>query len=550
MMFPVRILILQLMVLPALLAGCSGDSSGTAPAPVVLTPYTVSGVVHYQDVEYAEFGWTGKKVYKPVRNAVVDLLAADNTVSATVTTDSAGYFLFSAVALAAAPAKVRVLAMSDPSGITDVVVRNASGGAVYSVGYSLAGLDLATPLNIDISQASGMGGVFNMLDVYQSALEYVASQVSVPVLPPLNVYWKNSFGSYTCDSTVPTYCPLGGGIYVLNSLGDQDEYDDDVLWHEFAHFIEYAIDATDSPGGAHTFTSNTLDLRLAWSEGHADYLQMALKRWLRATHPERLSIPIAFAETWYVDTDATGDFLIRLDMANPDTSLCGTGDCYIYSSNEIAIAKTLWTSSGDFSDNAIWGSFTGHLPTVNYSQRNLEPFWDGLLMQPGVTETAAKTRFVEQQINYEVDGHEPDNTIGMRGIVDCTAAATSCLIERHTLYNGAMVADIDIVPITVTNGHIYTISTSALTNGADTYLELLDSDGATVLAANDDVVNCGDPGLPQCSNNGSWFASRVVYNAAVTSDATRYVRVTSVPYASRWIGAGSYGGYSLTVTAN
>lgn len=211
------------------------------------------------------------------------------------------------------------------------------------------------------------------------------------------------------------------------------------------------------------------------------------------------------------------------------------------------MAKALSASSSEYGEDATRSSLTDYLPIVDHSQPHLDTFSDGLMMQPGVTEATAAGYFAERQINYAVDGLEADNAPGARNIVDCTVWGT-CLSESHTLYRGALLNDADVVPIAVADGKSYTITTSALINGVDTYLELLASDGVSVKAANDDQANCGDPGLPACSNNGLWFSSKVIYFSTATE--TLYVRVTATPYLARWIGAGGYGGYTLTVTAN
>jgi hypothetical protein len=72
-------------------------------------------------------------------------------------------------------------------------------------------------------------------------------------------------------------------------------------------------------------------------------------------------------------------------------------------------------------------------------------------------------------------------------------------------------SDVDVFRFSAFAGRVYTITTFDLDNGADTVLELVDSDLATVLARNDDFIG---------------YASRVDHIADLTQ--TLYVRI--LPY--------------------
>lgn len=530
--------------------GCS-DSSSSTPSnttPDATGPFIVSGSILYEDVEYAPTGQNGKTTMKPVRRAVVDLQGASGVVLATVTTDESGAFQFPEVTKT--PATIRVLAeATTPSG-TQVAIRDIYSKGRLATYYELAGQDLAQPVTIeiihDVSDTNQVAGIFNMLDVYLSGLEYANTQFTPDTpLPPLDVYWPNSLGSYTCPAFGVDICEQGFGIYVLWDANDQDHYDDDVLWHELAHYLEFAEGASDSPGGWHTFGDNTLNLPLAWSEGNADYFQMAVKRWLLAYHPERLSIPLASPPvTYYVDTSWDGTILASLDLANPG------GVPYVYATNEVAVAKTLWSTSQGYGEPAMWSAWLGYMPGITYRASSLETFWDGLLLRAGLTAGQLLPIFNERLINYAVDGHEADDSVGMRNLFDCTVVG-SCLQESHTLYQPALAADVDIVPIKVTAGLTYTIATGSLTNGADTFLRLLDANGNALTLPDGTEISSDDiPGLVCANgtvcNNGSNYSSRIVYTPSATGILN--VEISNAPYAYEI--AGAYGGYTLTVTAN
>ncbi len=538
---------LLLVVMLFASAGCSDSSSSTSAPPIseVTGPFTVSGSVNYEDVEYGPTGQNGKTTMKPVRLAVVDLQDASGAVLATVTTDQAGKFQFSAVTKT--PATLRVLAEATTPLGTKVTVRYLNGEGRLATYYDLVGQDLAQPVTVDIVRdASQIAGIFNMLDVYLSGLEYANTQFTpAKLLPPLDIYWPNTLGSYTCPAFGDVTCEMGPGIYVLSDwqADDQDHYDDDVLWHELAHYLEFSQGVSDSPGGWHTFADNTLDLTLSWSEGQADYFQMAVKRWLLANHPERLSIPPASPVTYYVDTSWDGNILAALDLANP-------GDApYVYATNEVAVAKTLWNTSQGYGESAVWSAWMSYMPVITYRASSLETFWDGLL-QAGLTAGQLLPLFNERLINYSADSHEFDDSVGTRSVVDCTLAGT-CINENHTLYQPALVAGMDIVPLKVSAGLTYTIATGNLTNGADTFLRLLDANG-NVLTMPDGITEISSDDIPgvvcangEICNNGSNFSSRILYTAP--ADGILNVELSNAPYAFEV--AGAYGGYTLTVTA-
>ena len=100
-----------------------------------------------------------------------------------------------------------------------------------------------------------------MLDVYASATQFIRELSNAP-MPELNVYWQNksnSYGTYYCfTNRYSRSCPQGKGIYILGGRssggGDTDHFDDDVLWHEYAHYLEGMVGAQDSPGGTHYLT--------------------------------------------------------------------------------------------------------------------------------------------------------------------------------------------------------------------------------------------------------------------------------------------------------
>ena len=209
-------------------------------------------------------------------------------------------------------------------------------------------------------------GAFNILDVYTSGAQFVQS-FSGSYPPAVTAFWKggNHYGTYFCTVVDPS-CIFGEGIYVLNYGGDTDEFDDDVLWHEYGHFIAAKYSKDDSPGGFHYLGSNDLDLRLSWSEGWGDFFPGAVKTWLNAT-PSLLSTAPGMAASQYVDTSGASGFFF--DFGNP------VGPLYVNSSSEVAVAKVLIDVRNAHTMQAVWDTFSSGFIKTATAPVNMEVFW-------------------------------------------------------------------------------------------------------------------------------------------------------------------------------
>jgi hypothetical protein len=133
--------------------------------------------------------------------------------------------------------------------------------------------------------------------------------------------------------------------------------------------------------------------------------------------------------------------------------------------------------------------------------------------------------------------------------------------QTHTLYStsrGPILGDIDHGYFAVTAGSQYTITTSSLLNGADTYIRIFgpDNSNSTPIASNDNLsglpyaapFNC-DANFGDCHENGNdLLASKIVLTSAMTTTPGNYfIEVTSS--SSRPLSAGRYGTYTMKVTS-
>ncbi|MGC9520852.1 MAG: NBR1-Ig-like domain-containing protein [Anaerolineae bacterium] len=99
---------------------------------------------------------------------------------------------------------------------------------------------------------------------------------------------------------------------------------------------------------------------------------------------------------------------------------------------------------------------------------------------------------------------------------DAPGAASGLLPGQVQVHNLHKPGDEDWLRLSVVPGTSYTITTEALGEAADTYLKLFDTDGTTLLAANDDIA----------TDSASWGSgSQLVWSAPEGSEGPYYVQV-------------------------
>ena len=554
-------------------SGTSGPSAPVTATPKAAAGSTLSGTVRYEDKEYNEFGFTGNILLKAVRHARVELIsAATGSVLNSMVTSATGTFSFDVSTLAGQTVYVRAEADGTPAN-GNIVVKNIAGNIYAKKSGSLT---VVSPMAADLSfvaPVSSAGGAFNILDVYTNASDFVGS-VDLATIPTLTVYWPSApnFGTYYCSENDGTaYCAQGEGIYVLSDQPaspdyDTDEYDDDVLAHEYGHFIARHFSKDQSPGGTHAYWVNDYDLRLAWSEGWGNFFETAVKDWLDHTDRSLLSIDAGTPISQYVDTATIPHhYYISLTLETPEVqsvpnSYCGLGspdECY-YASNEIAVANVLWKHLNvpNFGMQPIWDTFIS-LPTA--TPVNLEAFWDGWLTLRGVGTGSPELVtlndiYGSRSIFYHPDSYETDDSL-------LSAGTYSTVPQGHTLYSevSATHLDEDFVTVAATAGAVYTVTTSSLRNGAAPAVEVFGTDGTTVIAQSDPSLFLSYDALSGfwymnstnlCDSLGchvntvSTLKSTVSFSSPVDGNVTIRIR----PSDNRRPASGTFGSYILTVT--
>ena len=577
-------------------AGVSPLSPDVSVTPTTgITGITISGTASYEDKLYdLYYGMTGKTAYKPVRYAELELINANGGASLLATaTTATGYYSINATAYAGQTVYVRVISTAVPSGTQSLEVKDLAGTPAL---YAVASMNLtlsnnsAPAVNIAVPTSSAAGGAFNILDVYTSGFHFVNSLVSVPSPTlALTAYWQpgNTIGTWFCNIYDATDCPKGAGIYVLSDaagMQDTDEFDDDVLWHEFGHFVLNDFSQDDSPGGTHYIDANDEDLRLSWSEGWGGFFPTAVKSWVVTSGTTSLSAdPNATPTSQYVDMYSTGDAAISINIASPESSLdpvtltyyCDNTNNYCkYAANEVAVANVLWhLMSGpttSFGMQPIWDAIsTFPTATVTVAPVNLEAFWDQFKHLRGTSFTSEQADiegyYGNRLINYREDAYEAgsgDDTPANAVPVSLPASTVRYLFKA----DGS--ADIDYVSFTGVAGTSYTVSTTAkdtLKNGADTTIRVIRETGMAPIVQNDnyDIAsyeNCDAMG--NCPLNGDVYnystyppqweseaplSSKVIFTAPASE--TYYVEIKTTPSPTRPLSAGRYGTYTLTITS-
>jgi hypothetical protein len=518
--------------------GCSKDGSDSSassqdPCENAETPavpgtgnsINLSGSIRYEDKAYDNSGFTGATIFRPVRFATVEAVrCSDSQVLSGAATDSSGGYSLVFTNTGTAGVYLRIIA---DTGNTEIK-NSTTDNAIYSVksGRIDDSKGSSFTANIDITVSSGAGGAFNVLDVLTDGILYLKGLVATNP-PLLTAFWQtNSCDGTYFDSSDNSIHLLGGGSCPPDSFGnpgpfgDTDEYDDDIILHEFGHFVASSFSRDDSPGGRHTLGDNTEDIRLAWSEGWAHFLSSAI----RGVSSQ---------------TDTVLSTASSFEIEGPSPLASST----IYTTSEVSVATFLWDifdSANEAFDGLslnitpIWDVLNGYLPSA--ASVSIEDFWDGWFARGHDSQTEMITISSDRKMELLSDVFETDDAPNPSRKIAVE------LTEHHTLYPAG---DKDIVAFDVVSGQSYTIETLGLSNGADTNIEILDSNGTTVIVSNDNYsgltypVNC----VVCPANDASTLSSRV--QIAPSASGTLFVKVSrsaSAPNSS-----GIYGSYDLRI---
>lgn len=561
------------------LVGCGSGGGGTPIGDLICRGQgvVVGGKVTFVKRLYSSQGLTGERIVKPVRYGVVEIVReVDGSVVATTFTDKNGSYCTDIPTLTGFSTVYPRVASRTDSQKFKIVVSNESielysrpGDPFDASKPGIYKRDFPLPLMVRFSGGFDFpfSGAFNIMDVLTTGAEKAVeltgqapSDTLFGVWTPGSVFGSGTVGTYfgADEQTDNAFIVLSGGDAGGPDVGDHDEYDDDVILHEFGHFMAYSFSKPAEVGGPHYLNDNTQDIRLSWSEGWATFLSAAIRE-----SPKMVN-------TYAGDPGSPNrDFSYEFDIEEPSSAvLTGIGtpleDYGTYTTSEVAVAAVLWDLLDGYGENGgdvsaeglqrVW-QIVGRFKTIVPPTVTLETFAGYFrdLFGPTTFANFATTATL-RKIQFMPDEYErfPDDEKG--SAPDAANYPYTC----HTLYP---VGDVDYVKFSVYVPRKVTVKTFNLTNGADTMLEIVDAND-TVVIWNDDapVVPANDPASvsyqPQrCNrvvpvptpymggvNNGERLASSVTFDA---QPGTYYARVTASTSPS--VGAGTMGSYGLQV---
>lgn len=263
--------------------GGGGDSGGGS----TVTSVVVSGVASFERVPFSSTLGSGLDYNNiqtlPIRGADVQVLSSSNSVLASTTTSASGGYTVTVPANTSV--RIRIIARTvNSSGATwDFEVRdNTSSNALYVLDGSLTSSGTSNSTR-NLTAASGWTGAsygaartaapFAILDSIYTALQAVVAVDADVVMDDADIFW--SINNSTASGTI-SLGEIGGSFYSNDEIylvgranSDTDEYDQHVVIHEWAHYLEDNLSRSDSIGGTHTVTER-LDFRVALSEGLAN----------------------------------------------------------------------------------------------------------------------------------------------------------------------------------------------------------------------------------------------------------------------------------------
>ncbi|MCM2280510.1 MAG: hypothetical protein NDI61_01540 [Bdellovibrionaceae bacterium] len=302
-----RSVIIGLAVTSALLVGACTKKvvvPVTSAAPIAsycttpqtfTSPVTITGSAKYEFRENGNGAVSGTP--GNIRFAEVVVTDSAGTIVQCTETDSSGNFSFD-LSANSGTYTVKVNSRANNSNLKAYVMNNPTDNTYYSVATTVSSASSGSISLTASATGAVIAGAFNILDKLADANVFLRTQASAgacttftdcnafTVAPIVYVYWTKGFnpnvylgGSAT--SGVSFFLKGTNELYILGGIegdvdsSDCDHFDNSIILHEYGHFIEGNYSGTDSPGGRHA-PNETLDPRLSWSEGFANFFQAAV----------------------------------------------------------------------------------------------------------------------------------------------------------------------------------------------------------------------------------------------------------------------------------
>ena len=285
----------------------------------------LSGQIRYGDRLYNRQGLTGQTEDRVVPFVRVELLAGEaQRVVATDVADEEGRYRLEAEWVDQEQWQVRALAES----VANTPVRIMDRGNPPAL-YALS-TDPFTPapdeiVDLNADDATAAGAAFNILATTVQAYRFVR-RFTPRDAPRLTYQWA-PLESWDCGS-----CYSRNRIRLGGQEADPDEWDDDVIRHEFAHYFMDRFSHDDSPGGSHN--GDRTNPLLAFGEGVATFIGS-----------------MASNQRFYIDMRSRRTSSKDLETINDDDQYRGTGANRLDGAvSEYLVAPILWDLLDDSGD--------------------------------------------------------------------------------------------------------------------------------------------------------------------------------------------------------
>ena len=493
--------------------------------------WTATGSMFYQHREWDQTGFTDSMTTLPVRFADVEVIDPTKSGSkmhlAWGKTDANGAFSVAVTDSSTRTVRLRILTQTTQTSDLFVRVTNQSG-SVYA-GNASDVVNHGPNTNVDFGTLTALafsgGEAFNILDRGIFGADYIKSLTgSRPGSSRLVTFKWQSNGGVSNSAT------SGNTVVLRDSAG----YDDTVILHEWSHYIMGNYSKSSNPGGTHYLSGCSEDPRLAYDEARASFFGCSVRRYY--------GWPDANV---YLRTDGgsgPGHMQNWYDLEDAEQYACAG-----YAS-ETSNSRAMWDigdgpSTNDFTpgvddnppdalvlpDSKAWAVFTGPMKNVTYV--TAESFWDGWF-DPTVANgnlAAMKNIWNAFTIEFWQDAFEPNNDSGSAKTINANDPPIHLTYFYDSNGDGKGEADTDYFKFAATSGQSYTIETINLIPPCDTNLELLDTNGSTVITSNNNRAT-GDP-----SSKITWTANKTGTFYIRSKDATGGYTV--------------YGSYDLRVTS-
>jgi len=508
---------------------CVAMSLLTLASGLARANWVASGTFRYQDRPFSTTQFL-PIVEMPIRFADIEVLdlskAANKQVIAKGKTDASGSYSLTVVDSTTHAVRIRALTSTTQTLDLFVKVTYTPTGAVYALSppdVPSHNPNTSVDFGIQVAPAfSGAGEAFNIFDLGVLGADQIkAITGSRPASTRLVTF------RFDIADTSATSSTLGSTVTIRGTSG----YDDTVILHEHGHYTGNNYWGSDNAGGSHALAECNQNILLAFDEGRASFWGCGVRR--------SNNLPIC---QFYFRSD-TVSFLNSFDLEDALQYPCR------YDTSEVAVSRTLWdigdnTGTSDstygaedaagydtlaLNDLQWWEVMAG--PARTATTISLEDFWDGWF-DPAISngykpEMTNLFNNVDYGIQFFPDTNEPNQTSAQaRPFTKGSTIHLTFFSDPESDGKGA--ADTDWFSFKGVLDTFIAIKTSNLINDANTKLELIDTNGHTVLASNDDR----SPG--DLSSLINWFAPR--------SDLF-YVKVTNVN------ANGIYGSYDLTLTS-